>query len=380
MHQSAGLLWIDEGRSTTERFSYKELERATNCFSPNQKLGNGGCGTVYAGKLQDGRLVAVKRINYPNTQGLQQVVNEVNVLSTAKHRNLVLLLGCCIERVDPLIVFEYVPNGTLTEHLQRERGEGLNWSTRISIATETAEALAYLHSVDPPIYHRDVKSSNILLDYDFKAKVADFGLSRLAFGLIDASHISTIPQGTPGYLDPEYHQNFHLSDKSDVYSFGVVLIEIISGLKPIDFSRNKKEVNLAALAVAKIGSGCVDEIIDPFLEAHNMPEVRTMIQRVAELAFRCLSFDKDARPTMTEVMEELALIRGETTRSGQSLNLGSSSQSSRSMEDTPSGLSPSSRSMATSTDKIFSPTSVQTLWESKETSPAESLVETMQSS
>ena len=118
--------------------------------------------------------------------------------------------------------------------------------------------------MNPPIYHRDIKSTNILLDYDFNSKVADFGLSRL--GMTESSHISTAPQGTPGYLDPQYHQCFHLSDKSDVYSFGVVLAEIITGLKVVDFTRPHTEINLAALAVDKIGSGCIDEIIDPILD------------------------------------------------------------------------------------------------------------------
>lgn len=305
--QLASLLSFHGKACTTKLFTYAELERATKCFAPSEKLGNGACGTVYAGKLPDGSLVAVKRIHYGSTQGTQQIINEVNVLSTVKHSNLVRLLGCCIEMGSPLLVYEFVPNGTLAQHLQRERGEGLNWPTRISIATETAKAIAYLHStMTPPIYHRDVKSSNILLDYDFNAKVADFGLSRL--GLLDGSHISTIPQGTPGYLDPEYHQNFHLSDKSDVYSFGVVLIELITAMKPVDFSRDKKEVNLASLAMSKIGSNCLDEIIDPFLQVHKQPLLRGLVQRVAEVAFRCLSFDKDARPSMIEVAEELLLI------------------------------------------------------------------------
>ncbi|XP_057815984.2 wall-associated receptor kinase-like 14 [Cryptomeria japonica] len=306
--QLASLLSIHGKACTTKLLTYKELEKATKGFAPSEKLGNGACGTVYAGKLPNGCLVAVKRIHYGSTQGTQQLINEVNVLSTVRHRNLVRLLGCCIEMASPLLVYEFVPNGTLAEHLQHERGEGLNWLTRITVATETAKAIAYLHStVNPPIYHRDVKSTNILLDYDYTAKVADFGLSRL--GLPEGSHISTTPQGTPGYLDPEYHQNFHLSDKSDVYSFGVVLIELITAMKPVDFSRDKKEVNLAALALAKIGNNCLDDIIDPFLQVQKQPLLRALVQRVAEVAFRCLSYDKDARPTMLEVTEELLLIK-----------------------------------------------------------------------
>lgn len=298
--------------SGLEVFTYKQLDKATKGFASSEKLGNGAYGAVYAAKLEDGRRVAVKRLHHFNTQiGHQQTLNELSVLSAVKHKNLVRLLGCCTQSPDPLLIFEYVSNGTLAEHLQRERGDGLDWFTRLTIAAETADALAYLHTMDPPILHRDVKSRNILLDHDFNTKVADFGLSRMGPSpSCDNSHISTIPQGTPGYLDPDYHQNFHLSDKSDVYSFGVVLIEIITALKPVDFSREKKEVNLAALAVAKIGGGCLDDIIDPFLQAHRRSNVKAMVQRVAELAFRCLAYDKDARPPMTEVLEELLLIRG----------------------------------------------------------------------
>ena len=296
----------------TKIFAYKDLEKATKGFCDEMKLGNGAFGTVYAGKLSNGTLVAVKRINYRYMQGIQQVVNEVKVLTAVKHPNLVQLLGCCLEFGDPLLVYEYVPNGTLSEHLQGERGSFLTWPRRARIALETAQALAYLHSLDPPIYHRDVKTSNILLGYDFTSKVADFGLSRLV--LTDNSHISTVPQGTPGYLDPEYHQNFHLSEKSDVYSFGVVLVELITGMKAVDFNREKSEVNLANLAVARIGNGSLDDVIDETLEAGKNPQVRSMIQTVAEIAYRCLSHDKDARPTIKEVSQELEFVANESKK------------------------------------------------------------------
>lgn len=296
----------------TKIFAYKDLERATKGFSEQQKLGNGAFGTVYAGKLQDGTRVAVKRINYRFMQGIQQVVNEVEVLSAVEHPNLVRLLGCCLEYGDPLLVYEYIPNGTLAEHLQGHRETRLTWVRRVSIALETAQALAYLHSLSPPIYHRDVKSSNILLDFDFTTKVADFGLSRLV--LTDDSHISTVPQGTPGYVDPEYHQNFRLSEKSDVYSFGVVLVEILTAKKAVDFSRDKTEINLANLALAKIGNGTLDDIIDESLEAGIYPHIRVMIQIVAEIAYRCLSYDKDSRPTIVEVAQELEYVKNETKK------------------------------------------------------------------
>ncbi|XP_038701297.1 wall-associated receptor kinase-like 14 [Tripterygium wilfordii] len=295
------------GNSNVPCYPYKEIERATNFFSEKQMLGTGAYGTVYAGKLHD-EWVAVKMFRHRDTGSIDQVMNEIKLLSSVSHPNLVRLLGCCVEEGEPILIYEFMPNGTLSHHLQRERGKGLPWTIRLTIAAETANAIAYLHSaVNPPIYHRDIKSSNILLDYNYNSKVADFGLSRL--GMTESSLISTAPQGTPGYLDPEYHQYFHLSDKSDVYSFGVVLVEIITALKVVDFSRPHSEVNLAALAVDRIGSGCVDEIIDPYVEPHRDAWTLLSIHNVAELAFRCLSYHRDMRPTMMEVAEELEQIR-----------------------------------------------------------------------
>ncbi|KAJ6366973.1 hypothetical protein OIU77_003371 [Salix suchowensis] len=301
------LLFEAAGNSSVPFFHYKEIEKATNGFSEKQRLGTGAYGTVYAGKLHSDDLVAIKKLRHRDTNSIDQVMNEIKLLSSVSHPNLVRLLGCCIEEGEPILVYEFMPNGTLCQHLQLERGTGLPWTIRLTVATETAKAIAYLHSaMNPPIYHRDIKSSNILLDYNYRSKVADFGLSRL--GMVESSHISTAPQGTPGYLDPQYHQYFHLSDKSDVYSFGVVLIEIITALKVVDFSRPYSEVNLAALAVDRIGRGGVDEIIDPYLDPNRDAWTLTSIHTVAELAFRCLAFHRDMRPTMMEVAEELEQI------------------------------------------------------------------------
>ncbi|XP_042485204.1 wall-associated receptor kinase-like 14 isoform X2 [Macadamia integrifolia] len=296
------------GNCSIPFYPYKEIEKATSCFSEDKRLGTGAYGTVYAGKFHNEECVAIKKIRHRDTDSIEQVMNEIKLLSSVSHPNLVRLLGFCIERGEQILVYEYMPNGTLSQHLQRERGKGLPWTIRLTIATETAQAIAHLHSaIHPPIYHRDIKSSNILLDYNFNSKVADFGLSRL--GMMDDSHISTAPQGTPGYLDPQYHQNFHLSDKSDVYSFGVVLVEIMTALKVVDFSRAHSEVNLAALAIDKIGKGCLDEIIDPLLEPDMDAWTLSSVHKVAELAFRCLAFHKDMRPSMVEVAAELESIR-----------------------------------------------------------------------
>ncbi|CAM6047058.1 unnamed protein product [Sphagnum compactum] len=316
-------LSTDSGAERLPRFfSYQELDHATNGFSAAMELGGGGFGTVYKGQLADGRLIAVKKLNQDGRQGLQQFHNEVTVLSQVQHPNLVKLMGCSVEvKRHALLVYEFVPNGSLAQHLHSKQGSPgsiLPWETRLNVAIQTADALMYLHClVDPPIFHRDVKTTNILLDSQFRAKVADFGLSRLVpITTFEMTHISTAPQGTPGYLDPDYHQSYQLSDKSDVYSFGVVLMELITAKKAVDMARERREINLAAFAVAKIQAGTLDEIIDPYLKRNfdiesgtHDTKTRDMVNSVAELAFRCLAAEKDDRPCMKEVLAELRRIR-----------------------------------------------------------------------
>ncbi|XP_042034600.1 LEAF RUST 10 DISEASE-RESISTANCE LOCUS RECEPTOR-LIKE PROTEIN KINASE-like 1.2 isoform X1 [Salvia splendens] len=282
-------------------FSYNELVEATGNFDPSKELGDGGFGTVYYGKLRDGREVAIKRLYEHNYRRVEQFLNEIKILTSLRHPNLVSLYGCTSRRSrELLLVYEYIPNGTVADHLhgQRATSAPLTWPMRMTIARETATALAYLHKSD--IIHRDVKTNNILLDANFSVKVADFGLSRLFPN--DVTHISTAPQGTPGYVDPEYHQCYQLTDKSDVYSFGVVLIELISSMPAVDISRHKHEINLANLAVSKIQKCAFDELIDPATGYNSDAEVTRMTTTVAELAFRCLQLDKDMRPTMEEVV------------------------------------------------------------------------------
>lgn len=313
-------------------YDYKEMERATECFSEKRQLGNGAYGTVYSGRLNSKEWVAIKRIRHRDSDdSIEQVINEIKLLSYVSHPNLVKLLGCSISNEEQILVYEFMANGTLCQHLQGEKAGRLPWPVRLKIASETAQAIAYLHNaMNPPIYHRDIKSSNILLDYNYTSKVADFGLSRL--GLVESSHISTAPQGTPGYLDPQYHQNFLLSDKSDVYSFGVVLVEIITGLRVVDFSRPQDEINLAALAIDRIGTGCLDKIIDPFLLKDKDDWVTSSIHKASELAFRCLAFHRDMRPSMMEVaieLEQICLTKysSEISIEGSSSSCSSSSSS-----------------------------------------------------
>ncbi|CAM0872093.1 unnamed protein product [Alopecurus aequalis] len=373
---------MSEADCTVPLYSYHEIERATGGFSESQRLGTGAYGTVYAGRLSDNRLVAVKRIKQRDSaaEGLDCVMNEVKLVSSVSHRNLIRLLGCCIEQGQQILVYEFMSNGTLAQHLQRERGPAVPWTVRLRMAAETAKAIAYLHSeVHPPIYHRDIKSSNILLDHEYNSKVADFGLSRMGMTSVETSHISTAPQGTPGYVDPQYHQNFHLSDKSDVYSFGVVLVEIITAMKVVDFSRRPCEVNLAQLAVEKIGRGCVDDIIDPYLDPHRDAWTLTSIHKVAELAFRCLAFHSEIRPSMAEVADELEQIQvsgwAPSTDDTVFMSTTSSLCSSAPSRGTDKSVAPPPVKALVDTEKGavgLSPVSVQERWFSDRSSPSSS--------
>ncbi|KAF8040300.1 hypothetical protein BT93_B2515 [Corymbia citriodora subsp. variegata] len=289
-------------------FNSTELEEATNNFAASNELGDGGFGTVYYGKLQDGREVAVKRLYERNYRRVKQFMNEVEILTRLQHKNLVSLYGCTSRHSrELLLVYEYISNGTVADHIHSQRANSsttLPWQIRMGIAIETATALAYLHASD--IVHRDVKTNNILLDKNFGVKVADFGLSRLFPN--DVSHISTAPQGTPGYVDPEYHRCYQLTEKSDVYSFGVVLIELVSSKPAVDISRETDEINLANFAINKIQKCKFGELIDPNLGFESDSEIQRMTTSMAELAFLCLQQDRDMRPPMDEVLEELKAI------------------------------------------------------------------------
>ncbi|XP_060669330.1 LEAF RUST 10 DISEASE-RESISTANCE LOCUS RECEPTOR-LIKE PROTEIN KINASE-like 1.1 isoform X3 [Ziziphus jujuba] len=288
-------------------FPFNDLAKATNNFASEKELGDGGFGSVYHGKLKDGREVAVKRLYEHNYKRVEQFMNEIEILTRLRHRNLVSLYGCTSRHSrELLLVYEYIPNGTVADHLHGEQAKPglLPWSIRMSIAIETATALAYLHASE--IVHRDVKTNNILLDNNFTVKVADFGLSRLFPN--DVTHVSTAPQGTPGYVDPEYHQCYQLTSKSDVYSFGVVLIELISSLPAVDITRHRHEINLANLATSKIQKCEFHELIDPSTGFETDSEVRRMTIAVAELAFQCLQQNKEMRPSMEEVLETLKSI------------------------------------------------------------------------
>jgi len=270
----------------------------------------------WSGVLRDGCVVAVKRLYESNMRRAEQFMNEIEILAHLRHKNLVELYGCTSRHSrELLLVYEYIPNGTVADHLHgRQSNSGLlTWPVRLSIAIETARALAYLHASD--VIHRDVKTNNILLDNDFHVKVADFGLSRLF--PTDVTHVSTAPQGTPGYVDPEYYQCYHLTNKSDVYSYGVVLIELISALEAVDITRHRHDINLSNMAVNKIQNNALNELVDPFLGFDKDFVVREMVSSVAELAFMCLQHEREMRPTMEEVLEVLRGIERENYGAGK---------------------------------------------------------------
>ncbi|XP_020873158.1 LEAF RUST 10 DISEASE-RESISTANCE LOCUS RECEPTOR-LIKE PROTEIN KINASE-like 1.3 isoform X2 [Arabidopsis lyrata subsp. lyrata] len=289
-------------------FSYEELEEATENFS--KELGDGGFGTVYYGVLKDGRAVAVKRLFERSLKRVEQFKNEIEILKSLKHPNLVILYGCTTRHSrELLLVYEYISNGTLAEHLHGNQAQSrpICWPARLQIAIETASALSYLHTSG--IIHRDVKTTNILLDSNYQVKVADFGLSRLF--PTDQTHISTAPQGTPGYVDPEYYQCYRLNEKSDVYSFGVVLSELISSKEAVDITRHRHDINLANMAISKIQNDAVHELADLSLGFARDPSVKKMMSSVAELAFRCLQQEREVRPSMDEIVEILKGIQKE---------------------------------------------------------------------
>ncbi|XP_010463079.1 PREDICTED: wall-associated receptor kinase-like 9 [Camelina sativa] len=287
-------------------FSSKELEKATENFSLDRVLGHGGQGTVFKGMLADGRIVAVKKSKVVDQDKLEEFINEVCLLSQINHRNIVNILGCCLETEVPLLVYEFIPNGNLFQLLHEEDDHALiTWELRVRIAIDTAGALSYLHSAAAsPIYHRDIKSANILLDENYRAKVSYFGTSRSIS--VDQTHLTTAVIGTPGYVDPEYYQSSQFTDKSDVYSFGVVLVELITGEKPVSFQRFGENRTLAAYFNLAVRENKVFDIIDSRIR-NDCKLGQVMV--IANLAKRCLNLSGRKRPTMTDVWLQLKSSR-----------------------------------------------------------------------
>lgn len=295
---------------TCVRFSYRELAYATNIFSSNNLIKESEIGWLYQGRLPNKRLVAVRRLKKPvccADTTIEQLQREVKTLSLINHHNLIRLLGCCLEPDEPLLVFEFEQMGNLAQHLHREKGLGLDWETRFTVALETADGLSHLHhACTPPLLHRNLKSSNILLDEHLKPKITGFGISKSMF----AKDFTPLLESKIGYIDPSYAQTYRFTEKSDVYSFGVILMELVSSKKVVDFTRPAGEITLAALAFhkKKLGYSAFKDLFDPQLKSLGKTCLST-VHEVALLALRCMALDLDARPTMKDVSDQLRMIQ-----------------------------------------------------------------------
>lgn len=289
-------------------FTFKQLHAATGGFGKSNVIGHGGFGLVYRGVLNDGRKVAVKLMDQAGKQGEEEFTVEVELLSRLRSPYLLALLGSCSDNNRKLLVYEFMANGGLQEHLYPMNGSNaisskLEWETRLRIALEAAKGLEYLHEhVSPPIIHRDFKSSNILLDKNFHAKVSDFGLAKLGSDKA-GGHVSTRVLGTQGYIAPEYALTGHLTTKSDVYSYGVVLLELLTGRVPVDMKRGPGEGVLVSWALPRLTDReKVVQIMDPALEGqYSMKEV----VQVAAIAAMCVQPEADYRPLMADVVQSL---------------------------------------------------------------------------
>ncbi|KAJ4972293.1 hypothetical protein NE237_005392 [Protea cynaroides] len=315
--------------TNVKSFSFNELKLATRNFRPDSVLGEGGFGSVFKGWIDEhaftaakpgtGIVIAVKRLNQEGLQGHREWLAEVNYLGQLYHPNLVKLIGYCLEDDHRLLVYEFMPRGSLENHLFRRGSyfQPLSWNLRMNVALGAAKGVAFLHSAETKVIYRDFKTSNILLDSKYNAKLSDFGLAKDG-PIGDKSHVSTRIMGTYGYAAPEYLATGHLTAKSDVYSFGVVLLELLSGRRAIDKNRPSGEHNLVDWAKPYLtNKRKIFRVIDTRLEGQYS---LNGAQKASGLAHQCLSADPKLRPNMDEVVKQLeqlqASIDVESTQNG----------------------------------------------------------------
>ncbi|XP_042007478.1 probable serine/threonine-protein kinase At1g01540 [Salvia splendens] len=284
-------------------YTLRELEESTNGFSDENVVGEGGYGIVYHGVLKDDTKIAVKNLLNNRGQAEREFKVEVEAIGRVRHKNLVRMLGYCSEGAHRMLVYEYVDNGNLEQWLHGDVGpiSPLTWDIRIHIILGTAKGLTYLHEgLEPKVVHRDIKSSNILLDKQWNAKVSDFGLAKLIGS--ERSYITTRVMGTFGYVAPEYASTGMLNERSDVYSFGILVMEMITGRNPVDYSRPPGEVNLVDWLKTMVSSQNADGVLDPKLPER--PSSRAL-KRVLLVALRCVDPNAQKRPKMGHVVHML---------------------------------------------------------------------------